>query len=178
MPRRREVAKRVILPDPKYGDRTVAKLVNILMQDGKKSTAERALYSALDLVSQRTGEEAVKVLKKSLDNIKPTLEVKSRRVGGSTYQVPVEVRAGAADFAGDALADQVCQPPFGENLDRQAGRRNAGCLQQPWRGCQEAGRNAQDGRSQPRFRALPLVVHIVASLRSFCVTSVFIGKNP
>src|SRR6266700_6566770 len=92
MPRRREVAKRVILPDPKYGDRTVAKLVNILMQDGKKSTAERALYSALDIVSQRTGEEAVKVLKKSLENIKPTLEVKSRRVGGSTYQVPVEVR--------------------------------------------------------------------------------------
>ncbi|HTG80558.1 MAG TPA: 30S ribosomal protein S7 [Geobacteraceae bacterium] len=92
MPRRREVAKRVILPDPKYGDRTVAKLVNILMQDGKKSTAERALYSALDIVAQRTGEDAVKVLKKSLDNIKPTLEVKSRRVGGSTYQVPVEVR--------------------------------------------------------------------------------------
>ena len=92
MPRRREVAKRIILPDPKYGDRTVAKLVNILMQDGKKSTAERALYSALELVAQRTGEEAVKVLKKSLDNIKPTLEVKSRRVGGSTYQVPGEVR--------------------------------------------------------------------------------------
>jgi small subunit ribosomal protein S7 len=93
MPRRREVAKRIILPDPKYGDRTVAKLVNIMMQDGKKSTAERALYRALDLVAQRTGEDAVKVLKKSLDNIKPTLEVKSRRVGGSTYQVPVEVRA-------------------------------------------------------------------------------------
>ncbi len=93
MPRRREVAKRVILPDPKYGDRTVAKLVNIMMQDGKKSTAERALYSALDIVAQRTGEDAVKVLKKSLDNIKPMLEVKSRRVGGSTYQVPVEVRA-------------------------------------------------------------------------------------
>jgi small subunit ribosomal protein S7 len=93
MPRRREVAKRTILPDPKYGDRTVAKLVNILMQDGKKSTAERALYNALEIVSQRTGEEPVKVLKKSLDNIKPMLEVKSRRVGGSTYQVPVEVRA-------------------------------------------------------------------------------------
>lgn len=93
MPRRREVAKRVILPDPKYNDRVVAKLVNIMMQDGKKSTAERALYNALDLVSQRASEEAVKVLKKSLDNIKPMLEVKSRRVGGSTYQVPVEVRA-------------------------------------------------------------------------------------
>lgn len=92
MPRRREVAKRVILPDPKYNDRVVAKLVNIMMQDGKKSTAERALYNALDLVAQRAGEEAVKVLKKSLDNIRPMLEVKSRRVGGSTYQVPVEVR--------------------------------------------------------------------------------------
>jgi small subunit ribosomal protein S7 len=92
MPRRREVAKRIILPDPKYNDRVVAKLVNIMMQDGKKSTAERALYNALDLVAQRAGEEAVKVLKKSLDNIRPMLEVKSRRVGGSTYQVPVEVR--------------------------------------------------------------------------------------
>ncbi|TWJ13196.1 30S ribosomal protein S7 [Geobacter argillaceus] len=92
MPRRREVAKRVILPDPKFGDRTVAKLINIIMLDGKKSTAERALYKALDLVAQRANEEPVKVLKKALDNIKPTLEVKSRRVGGSTYQVPVEVR--------------------------------------------------------------------------------------
>ena len=93
MPRRREVAKRIILPDPKYNDRVVAKLVNIMMLDGKKSTAERALYNALDLVAQRANEEAVKVLKKSLDNIKPMLEVKSRRVGGSTYQVPIEVRA-------------------------------------------------------------------------------------
>ncbi len=93
MPRRREVAKRVILPDPKYNDRVVAKLINILMLDGKKSTAERALYSALELVAQRASDEPVKVLKKSLDNIKPMLEVKSRRVGGSTYQVPIEVRA-------------------------------------------------------------------------------------
>jgi small subunit ribosomal protein S7 len=93
MPRRREVAKRIILPDPKFNDRVVAKLVNIMMLDGKKSTAERTLYNALDLVAKRASEEAVKVLKKSLDNIKPMLEVKSRRVGGSTYQVPVEVRA-------------------------------------------------------------------------------------
>jgi small subunit ribosomal protein S7 len=92
MPRRREVAKRIILPDPKYNDRTVAKFVNIIMQDGKKSTAERALYGALELVAQRASEDALKVLKKALDNVKPTLEVKSRRVGGSTYQVPVEVR--------------------------------------------------------------------------------------
>jgi small subunit ribosomal protein S7 len=92
MPRRREVAKRVILPDPKFGDRTVAKLVNIIMLDGKKSTAERALYGALELAAQRANDDPVKVLKKALDNIKPMLEVKSRRVGGSTYQVPVEVR--------------------------------------------------------------------------------------
>jgi small subunit ribosomal protein S7 len=92
MPRRREVPKRIILPDPKFGDRVLAKLVNILMLDGKKSTAERALYAALAIASQRVGEEPVKVLKKALDNIKPMLEVKSRRVGGSTYQVPIEVR--------------------------------------------------------------------------------------
>jgi small subunit ribosomal protein S7 len=93
MPRRRVVAKRVVLPDPKYNDRVVAKLINILMLDGKKSTAERALYGALDIVAKRTNEEALKVFKKSLDNIRPMLEVKSRRVGGSTYQVPVEVRS-------------------------------------------------------------------------------------
>lgn len=93
MPRRREVAKRVILPDPKYNDRVVAKLINILMIHGKKSTAEKALYGALDLVAKRTSEDALKVFKKSLDNIRPMLEVKSRRVGGSTYQVPVEIRA-------------------------------------------------------------------------------------
>ena len=92
MPRRREVPKRVILPDPKYNDKTVAKLINILMVGGKKSVAESILYHALDIVADKTGEEAVKALKKSLDNIKPTLEVKSRRVGGSTYQVPIEVR--------------------------------------------------------------------------------------
>lgn len=92
MPRRREVAKRVILPDPKFNDRTVAKLINIIMECGKKSTAERALYGALDIVAKRSNEDALKVFKKSLDNIKPMLEVKSRRVGGSTYQVPVEVR--------------------------------------------------------------------------------------
>jgi small subunit ribosomal protein S7 len=93
MPRRREVPKRNILPDPKYGDKTVAKLINILMLAGKKSIAESILYGALDIVAQKANDEAVKVLKKGLDNIKPMLEVKSRRVGGSTYQVPIEVRA-------------------------------------------------------------------------------------
>lgn len=93
MPRRREVPKRVILPDPKYNDKTVAKLINIMMLGGKKSVAESILYRALDVVATKTGEDGAKALKKCLENIKPSLEVKSRRVGGSTYQVPVEVRA-------------------------------------------------------------------------------------
>jgi len=93
MPRRREVAKRVILPDPKYNDRLVAKFMNAVMVDGKKSVAEQIVYGAFDLISSRSGEQPLDVFKKAFDNIRPLLEVKSRRVGGSTYQVPVEVRS-------------------------------------------------------------------------------------
>ena len=92
MPRRREVAKRVILPDPKFHDLLVAKFVNALMLDGKKSTAENIVYGAFDLIKARSGDEPVEVFKKALDQVKPRVEVKSRRVGGATYQVPVEVR--------------------------------------------------------------------------------------
>ncbi len=93
MPRRREVAKRVILPDPKYNDRLVAKFMNAVMLDGKKSIAESIVYGAFDLISERSSDEPLEIFKKALDNVRPMLEVKSRRVGGSTYQVPVEVRA-------------------------------------------------------------------------------------
>ena len=93
MPRRREVPKRKIIPDPKYGDRLVAKFINALMLGGKKGTAEQILYTAMDFLGERgTGEEPLRQFKKALDNIKPMLEVKSRRVGGATYQVPIEVR--------------------------------------------------------------------------------------
>jgi small subunit ribosomal protein S7 len=91
MPRRREVPKRIILPDPKYGDQLVAKFVNNVMRDGKKSTAEQIVYGAFDLVSERSGNDPLQVFKTAMDNVRPVLEVKSRRVGGSTYQVPVEV---------------------------------------------------------------------------------------
>jgi len=93
MPRRREIAKRVILPDPKFHDQLVAKFINGLMLDGKKSTAEKIVYGAFDLIQQRTGGEPVEVFKKAIENVRPSVEVKSRRVGGSTYQVPVEVRS-------------------------------------------------------------------------------------
>ena len=93
MPRRREVPKREILPDPKFGDVTLAKFVNVLMVDGKKSVAEKIIYDALDLSGERSTEEPLELFNQALENIKPVVEVKSRRVGGATYQVPVEVRA-------------------------------------------------------------------------------------
>ena len=90
--RRAGAAKREVLPDPKYGSRLVAKFVNIMMIRGKKSTAERIMYDALTTLEDRTKQEALKMFKTAVDNVKPAVEVKSRRVGGSTYQVPVEVR--------------------------------------------------------------------------------------
>jgi small subunit ribosomal protein S7 len=92
MPRRRVVAKRKILPDPKFQDRLVTKFVNDLMRKGNKSIAERVCYGAFGLIEERAKEDPLKTFKKALDNVKPVLEVKSRRVGGATYQVPVEVR--------------------------------------------------------------------------------------
>ena len=92
MPRRRVVEKRKILPDPKFQDRLVAKFVNNLMRGGKKAVAEKIIYGAFDVVENKLKDEPLKVFKKALDNVKPVVEVKSRRVGGATYQVPVEVR--------------------------------------------------------------------------------------
>jgi small subunit ribosomal protein S7 len=92
MPRRHVAEKRKILPDPKFQDRLMTKFINDLMRKGKKSTAEGIAYGAMDEIQKKLNDDPVKVFKKALDNVKPTLEVKSRRVGGATYQVPVEVR--------------------------------------------------------------------------------------
>ena len=92
MPRRRVAAKREILPDPKFGNITLAKFMNHVMVSGKKSVAERIVYGALDLVEERLKKSPVEVFEEALDNVAPMVEVKSRRVGGATYQVPVEVR--------------------------------------------------------------------------------------
>jgi small subunit ribosomal protein S7 len=92
MPRRRVVAKREILPDPLYNSQLVTKFVNTVMERGKKSLAEGILYGALNKVAEKTQDDPMKTFKKAVENVKPALEVKSRRVGGSTYQVPVEVR--------------------------------------------------------------------------------------
>ena len=92
MPRKGEVKRRDILPDPKFHDRTVSKFINALLADGKKSLAERILYQALALVAERAKEDPLAIFKRALDQVKPLVEVRSRRVGGATYQVPVEVR--------------------------------------------------------------------------------------
>jgi len=92
MPRRRDVPERPIDPDPKYGKKLLTRFVNALMRDGKKSVAERILYDALDEIGRMRGGESVEVLEQALENVRPPVEVKSRRVGGATYQVPVEVR--------------------------------------------------------------------------------------
>jgi len=92
MPRRREVPKREILPDPKFGGTQVTKFINMIMRSGKKSIAEKIMYQALDSVAEKSSNDSVEMMEKALENVRPVVEVKSRRVGGATYQVPVEVR--------------------------------------------------------------------------------------
>ncbi len=92
MPRRREVPERQVIPDPKYSNKLVSKFINSIMIDGKKSVAESILYGAFNFIEDKTKENPVKVFEKAIENVRPIIEVKSRRVGGSTYQVPTEIR--------------------------------------------------------------------------------------
>ena len=92
MPRKGPIPRREVLPDPNYGSRLAARFVNRLMYDGKKGAAEKIFYGALEVLAEKTGEEALRAFEKALENVKPHLEVKARRVGGATYQVPMEVR--------------------------------------------------------------------------------------
>ncbi|ASG66619.1 MULTISPECIES: 30S ribosomal protein S7 [Idiomarina] len=92
MPRRRVIGQRKILPDPKFGSELLAKFINVVMVDGKKAVAEKIIYGALDILAEKSGKDHLDVFDDALENVRPTVEVKSRRVGGSTYQVPVEVR--------------------------------------------------------------------------------------
>jgi len=91
MPRRKVVSKRPVPPDPKYSDPLITRCVNVIMRRGKKNLAQRLVYGALDMVQERTNEEPLQVFRRAVENVKPVLEVRSRRVGGSTYQIPVDV---------------------------------------------------------------------------------------
>lgn len=134
MPRRREVPKREVIPDPKYGDVMVARFVCRLMMGGKKSLAERILYGAFDIVETKTKEDALQIFKKAVDGVKPMVEVKSRRVGGATYQVPVEVRPSRRSalgmkwlisYARDRSESTMRERLAGEILDAANGRGGA-----------------------------------------------------
>ncbi|MGC8938399.1 MAG: 30S ribosomal protein S7 [Thermodesulfovibrio sp.] len=92
MPRRGYVPKREVLPDPKYQSKLVSKLINVIMEDGKKSISEKICYGAFEIIREKTGQDPLRVFKQAIENIKPVLEVRPRRVGGATYQVPMEVR--------------------------------------------------------------------------------------
>lgn len=134
MPRRRVIAKREILPDPKFGNITLAKFMNHLMVSGKKSTAEKIVYGALDLVEERTKKDPIEAFDEALENIAPHVEVKSRRVGGATYQVPVEVRPSRrtalamrwlVEFSRNRSEKSMAQRLAGEIADAAEGRGNA-----------------------------------------------------
>jgi small subunit ribosomal protein S7 len=134
MPRKREVSKRHIDPDPKYRDTLVAKFVNVIMRDGKKAVAEKIMYDAFEIVASKTGDDPVRVFRKAVDNVKPQLEVKSRRVGGSNYQVPVEVRPERrtalalrwlCDFSRKRGEKTMVERLSGELLDASNNRGNA-----------------------------------------------------
>lgn len=134
MPRRRVVAKREIIPDPKFGSGTLAKFVNHVMVSGKKAVAERIVYGALELVQERLKRDPVETFEQALDNIAPMVEVKSRRVGGATYQVPVEVRASRrsalamrwlVDYARARSEKSMAQRLAGEIADAAQGRGSA-----------------------------------------------------
>jgi small subunit ribosomal protein S7 len=134
MPRRRVVAKREVLPDPKYGNATLAKFMNHVMVSGKKSVAESIVYGALDIVQDRAGKDPIEVFDEALENIAPMVEVKSRRVGGATYQVPVEVRPSRrvalsmrwlVEYARGRGEKSMRQRLAGEILDASQGKGNA-----------------------------------------------------
>ena len=134
MPRRRVVAKREVLPDPKYGNATLAKFMNHVMVSGKKSVAEGIVYGALDIVRERSSKDPIEVFDEALENIAPMVEVKSRRVGGATYQVPVEVRPSRrvalsmrwlVEFARNRGEKSMRQRLAGEILDASQGKGNA-----------------------------------------------------
>src|SRR6266480_3739775 len=144
--RRAGAARREILPDPKYGSRIVAKFVNMMMYGGKKSTAEKIMYEAMGAMEDRAKQDALKLFKAAVDNCKPAVEVKSRRVGGSTYQVPVEVRPDRRTAL--SMRWLIGAASSGKEHVGEVGGRAAGRGEQSRHRREEARRHPQDGGGQ------------------------------
>ena len=157
MPRKGPAPRRELLPDPIYRSVLVTQLVNKILSRGKRSVAERIVYDALDTIKERTAVEPIGTLKRAVDNTKPQLEVKSRRVGGATYQVPGGRQAAAGNDAFGALAGRIFEAETRKDHVRAPGQRADGRLQRRWGRRQAPGGYAQDGRFQQGLRPLPLV---------------------
>ena len=123
MPRRAEVVKRDVLPDPKYNSKLVAKFINFLMARGKKSVARAILYDSIDIVEKRTNQDGLTVFHEAINNVKPVLEIRSRRVGGATYQVPVDVKAETPHNISTPLDHSICKRTWRKNNGRAVGGR-------------------------------------------------------
>ncbi len=158
MSRRHRAEKREVIPDAKFGDIVVTKFMNSLMEDGKKSAAETIVYGAFDIVQQKTRQDPIAAFHTALDNIRPAVEVRSRRVGGATYQVPVEVRTDRQQALAIRWLIESARKRGEHTIARAAVRRADGRGQWPRPGRQEARRYAPDGRRQPCLLALPLVI--------------------
>ena len=157
MSRRHAAEKREVIPDPKFGNVVVSKFMNSIMYAGKKSVAEGIVYGALDIIEGKTKQSPLTVFQQALDNVMPSIEVRSRRVGGATYQVPVEVRTVAPAGARHPLDHLGRARPQRKDDDRAALGRAARRIQQPGKRRQEARGHPQDGGSQSRLLALSLV---------------------
>ena len=148
MPRKGHIAKRTVPADAVYASDLVTKFINSMMWQGKRSTAEGIFYEALTRLESKGGDEALKLFKKAVENAKPLLEVKTRRVGGANYQVPVEVNADRRTSLAIRWIITYARGPWGKRDDRQVEQRIAGCRQRPRRGNQEKRRCAPDGGSE------------------------------
>lgn len=156
--RRRRAEVRQLQPDLVYGDVVVSAFINKIMRDGKKNLAARIFYEACRIIQEKTGQEPLKVFKQAVENVKPRMEVRSRRVGGANYQVPMEVSpAGSSPWPSAGWSRRPTPAPSGgggAHRPRAHGRRRG----QGWGGQEEGGRGAH-GRGQPRLRPLPVVSH-------------------
>ena len=141
MSRKRVISKREILPDPKYNSSLAAKFINSLMRRGKKSVAQSILYDAMDIIREKTKEDPLGVFQKAMSNVKPIVEVKSRRVGGSTYQVPTEVKPSRSQALSMRWVISFCQGEGGEEHGGETCRGTDGCRERKRRIGQEAGRH-------------------------------------
>ena len=160
MPRRREIPKRDVAPDPLYDSQLVSKFINCVMSDGKRSTAERILYKSFDIIKEKTGDDPLKVFKKAIDNVKPSLEVKSRRVGGSNYQVPVEVNPNRRlSLSLRWIVGYATSRGDGKTMQEKLANELMDAANLARRRRQETRRHAPDGGSQQGVRALPLVIN-------------------